>query len=190
MSEIQKLKYNIYQISEAIRDVIENDINEETGEIEYDVSDKLETMQIAKEELTKNVILYYKETKAFQDSVKAEKKRLSDMDSQISSRLDKLKLFLSKQFEPGTKIKTEQFEIGWCKSSSVDFDAEWFAKKYGFGLDSMTEKEYLENLDKIAPGLVKIDYSLIKSEANKLYKDTKTLPEGLVFNEKQNLQIK
>lgn len=185
MEALSKTKWNIYQISEAIREIIEHDVNEETGEIEYEVSEKLEAMQMAKEELTKNVVLYFKEAKAFQESVKAEKKRLSDMDSQLTTRLDKLKKFIRSNVEPGTKIKTEQFEISWRKSSGVEYDDSYLIDKL------LTEEEYLQDLVKRQPELVKVEYSLRKREAVDLHVATGTLPQGLKFEDnRQNLQIK
>lgn len=154
MEALSKTKWNIYQISEAIREIIENDVNEETGEIEYEVSEKLEAMQIA-------------------------------MDSQLTTRLDKLKNFIKNNVEPGTKIKTEQFEISWRKSSGVEYDDSYLIDKL------LTEEEYLQSLVKTQPELVKVEYSLRKREAVDLHKATGTLPQGLKFEDnRQNLQIK
>ena len=183
---MQLLKWQIYQIDNAVRDIIENDVNPETGEIEYDISEQLEVMEIAREELTKNVILYYKEASAFQEAVKAEKKRLSDMDSQLTSRLAKLKLFIKNSVPEGEKIKTEQFQIGWRKSSSFEIDQNYLVEN-----DLMTEDKYLEDLEKTNPTLIKNVRTLKKKEVGALYNETGVLPNGLIYEkDKQNIQIK
>ena len=53
MEALSRTKWNIYQISEAIREIIEGDVDEETGEINYEVSEQLEAMQMAKEDTTR-----------------------------------------------------------------------------------------------------------------------------------------
>lgn len=183
---IQSLKWQIYQVDNAVRDIIENDINLETGEIEYEISEQLEAMEIAREELTKNVILYYKETSAFQEAIKVEKKRLSDMDSQLTNRLAKLKTFIKNSVPEGEKIKTEQFQISWRKSSSFEID-----KDYLDGHDLMTEEKYLEELEKTNPELIKNVRTLKKKEVEELYKTSGILPIGLIYEkDKQNIQIR
>ena len=176
MNAVQNLKWQIYQIDQAIRDIIENDVNPETGVIEYDVSDQLDQLEISKEVLTKNVALYYKEMTMFHDSVKAEKKRLADIDSSLSQKLEKLKEFIQNNIAEGEKIKTEQIEISWRKSSTCE-------------VNPLID---LETLYKSNPEIVEkaINYKVNKNLAKKIYKETGILPDGLSMVENVNLIIK
>lgn len=186
MNEVKSLKWQIYQIDSAIRDIIENDVDPETGEIEYEIAAQLDAMEISREELTKNVILYYKEASAFQGAIKEEKKRLGDMDSQLTAKLEKLKIFIKNSVPEGEKIQTEQYQVGWRKSSSFEIDFDYLDSH-----DLMTEEEYLETLSKTNPEMVKIGYALKKKEVAEQYKASGGLPEGIVYKkDKLNIQIK
>lgn len=177
MNNIQTIKRNIYEIDNAIIDILDNDIDQETGEVIPDISKQLDALQMSKQALVQNVALYFKELSLFQDGVKAEKKRLADMDSQIGNRLDKIKHYLSQNAEP---IETSQFKISFRKSEAIEIDQSYLNSQL------MTDQDYLNALEKDFPELVEIKRSLKKSEVKKL----EFMPVGVTRVHKQNIQIK
>ncbi len=177
MDNIQTIKRNIYEIDNAIIDILDNDIDLETGEVKPDISEQLDALQISKQALVQNVALYYKELSLFQESIKTEKKRLADMDSQIGNRLDKIKNYLSQNAEP---IETPQFKISFRKSESIELDQNYLNDNL------ISDQELFLALEKTHPELIEMKRQLKKAEVKKL----KVLPQGLVKEVHSNIQIK
>lgn len=177
METIQIIKRNIYEIDNAIIDIFDNDIDQETGEVKSDISEQLDALQMSKQGLVQNVALYFKELSLFQDSIKTEKKRLADMDSQIGNRLDKIKNYLSQNAEP---IETPQYKISYRKSESIELDQDYLNDNL------ISDQELFLTLEKTHPELIEMKRQLKKAEVKKL----KVLPQGLKKEIHSNIQIK
>jgi hypothetical protein len=183
-TELSRTTWNIFQVNGAIKDIIENDVDLETGEIAYDISEKLSSLQIAKEELVKNVVCGYKEINAFFKSVEEEKKRVSALYKSLEVKLKKLKAFIRENVGEGEKIKTPQFTLYWIGSSGIEYDEDYLLA------EMIGEEEFLARLEKTHPDLVKVTRDLKKTEASELLETTGTLPGGIKAYSRKNLAIK
>ena len=120
--------------------------------------------------------MLFKELELFQTSVKTEKKRLAELDSKLSKKLELLENYVKVNIPEGEKIETSQYKIGWRKSDAIELKPD---------ID-------LEKLHKDFPEIVKseIVYNFNKTEAKKHYKATGLLPEGANYVQRNNIQIK
>lgn len=116
---------NIYQIDQEIQKVldafeqgIEEAINEETGEVKS-LADYLDELQMSREAKIKNLALYIKNTDAYIDGLKKEKKRIMDELAHQEKKIDGAKEYLRLVTE-GKAVKDPQFTISYRKSKAVE----------------------------------------------------------------------
>jgi len=166
----------LYEISNEIQKLIDDSVDPETGELLPEASEQLDKLYTNKLEKLSDVVSFIKNEDSFADAIDAEIKKLQAKKKTVTSRTDYLKEYIKRNIAEGEKIEQPNFTISWRKSEAVETDLL---------ID-------LEEMHKSNPELVKenISYSVDKTEAKKLYKQTGVLPEGIKLVAKQNLTIK
>lgn len=113
----------IYEIDQAIEDLIANSIDEETGEVLFD-PEVLEQLQMERERKIENLALFIKnataEAKAIKDERDALGKRYESLQKRIASAKEYLEFVLH-----GEKFHTARVAITYRKSTSVDLDDQF-----------------------------------------------------------------
>lgn len=104
---------NLYEINEAIRSCIDL----ETGEI-ID-AEKLENMQMAKEQKVRNIACYIKNLQADAKAYEEEEKTFYARKKAAQNKAENLKKYLA-GFLNGEKVKGKEYAISWRKSSAVE----------------------------------------------------------------------
>ena len=113
----------IYEIDQAIEDLIANSIDQETGELMID-TDQLEALQLEKDRKIENLALYIKnataEANAILDEIDALDKRRKSLRKRIDGAKDYLEYVLH-----GDKFHTARVAVSYRKSTSVDLDDQF-----------------------------------------------------------------
>lgn len=120
----------IYEIDSAIAALLDGAIDEETGEVMFDdaLNDKLQELNIAREEKIENCALAYKQYMAEVAAIKAEKKFLCDpLDRRLKhleASATRAAAFLEYALG-GETFKTAKVNISYSKSESTEYDEEF-----------------------------------------------------------------
>lgn len=108
----------LYEINEQILSCID----EETGEV-LD-ADKLNALQIEKDEKIENVALWIKDLKAEAEAMKTEKKSFEERQKACENKAESLKKWLADALN-GEKFKTNKVLISFRKTKSVQVSDIW-----------------------------------------------------------------
>lgn len=175
----QSLK--LYFIDKDIEQILENAVENElydprTGELLPEVLDKINSLELKKEDLFHNIGLMQLQAKASIGAVDAEIKRLTDIKKSFQTREGTAKKFLQNHIPEGEKFEFENLKISWRKSTAVE----------------TKEDLNLESLKVSDPDFVteKVVFSLDKTLVKNTYKANGILPAGVKVVEKQNIQVK
>lgn len=115
---------NIFDIDEAIMDCIDMD----TGEI-VDI-DRLDALQMQREEKVENVALWIKELSAEADALKSESQKLSKRKQVAENKITSLKNYLRMALD-GQKFKSPRATVSFRRSESVSVtDASRLGTEY------------------------------------------------------------
>lgn len=105
----------LYEINEQIMACIDN----ETGEI-IDI-DKLNELQIAKDEKIENLALWYKDLIAEANALKEEKEAFAEREKAAKNKAESIKNYLSYVLN-GENFKTTKCELSFRKSEKTVID--------------------------------------------------------------------
>ena len=108
----------LYEIDEAILSCIDP----ESGEI-ID-AEKLDALQIERDEKLENVALWIKDLTAEAEALKAEKQAFAERQKAAETKAESLKKWLSKALE-GEKFKTTKVAVSFRKTQSVQVSDIW-----------------------------------------------------------------
>lgn len=108
----------LYEIDEAILACID----QETGEI-ID-GEKLDALQIEREEKLESVALWIKDLKAEAEALKAEKQAFADRQKAAETKAESLKKWLADALA-GEKFKTTRVAVSFRKTQSVQVSDIW-----------------------------------------------------------------
>ena len=108
----------LYEIDEEILSCIDAD----TGEI-LD-ADKLNALQIEREEKLENVALWIKNLKSDAEALKAEKQAFADRQKAAETKAESLKKWLTEALA-GEKFKTTRVAVSFRKTKSVQVEDIW-----------------------------------------------------------------
>lgn len=108
----------LYEIDEAILSCIDT----ETGEI-LD-AEKLNALQIEREEKLENVALWIKNLKSDAEALKAEKQAFADRQKAAENKAESLKKWLTEALA-GEKFKTTRVAVSFRKTKSVQVEDIW-----------------------------------------------------------------
>lgn len=169
---------NIYEISQAVKQVIENGFYEdpETGEILFD-GENVVQLDEAIETKIDNIACYVKNLVAYAGAIKAEEEALTKRRKQTEKKAENLKKLIVYLMDLGgkTKLPTARNVVSFRKSTAVEIEDE-----DAFAL------EYLDD-----GNLVKeeINYKISKVEAKRLLTSGEKL-NGAKLVENRSLIIK
>jgi len=108
----------IFDIDKEIEELMENNIDEETGELNESVWEKLEQLQMEREKKIKNIALLIKNTKASIDAIKIVKKSIEAKLTSAENKLERLRSFLAFICN-GEKMKFPEVNIYYNHSKSL-----------------------------------------------------------------------
>ena len=151
----------LYEINQSILECIDN----ETGEI-ID-ADKLNELQIAKDEKLENLALWYKDLLAEANALKEEKETFAEREKAAKNKAESIKNYLSHVLN-GENFKTTKCALSFRKS----------------------EKTVIDDIYSIPESFLK--YSEPKADLTEIKKAIKNGEEikGAHLEETQNIQIK
>lgn len=160
----------LYELDQKINELIANSIDPETGEVSDGFIEKLDALNMERNEKTDNIMRLYKNLISDAAGWEAEEKRLSELKKSAKNRAESLKNYLSRYMEAGVeKFTSEHGKIGWRKSEKVVVQ----------DVDTLPEEFKKVKVE------VKADLISLK---NALKEDRKI--DGVSLEEHQNIQIK
>ena len=159
-----------YELDQKINELIANSIDPETGEVSDGFIEKLDALNMERNEKIDNIMRLYKNLISDAAGWEAEEKRLSELKKSAKNRAESLKNYLSRYMEAGVeKFTSEHGKIGWRKSEKVVVQ----------DVDTLPEEFKKVKVE------VKADLISLK---NALKEDRKI--DGVSLEEHQNIQIK
>lgn len=116
---------NIYEIDDAIRQMIEQElaIDEETGEITGDLS-KLDELQMLREQKIENAACYYKNLIAESKAIRDEEKALATRRKSIEKQADRLTGYLKYALN-GERFTSPRAQVTFRRATSAAVDDEF-----------------------------------------------------------------
>ena len=160
----------LYELDQKINELIANSIDPETGEVSDGFIEKLDALNMERNEKIDNIMRLYKNLISDAAGWEAEEKRLSELKKSAKNRAESLKNYLSRYMEAGVeKFTSEHGKIGWRKSEKVVVQ----------DVDTLPEESKKVKVE------VKADLISLK---NALKEDRKI--DGVSLEEHQNIQIK
>lgn len=150
----------IFEIENGIRECVD----EETGEI-IDI-EKLEALEMARDQKIENVGMWYKESLAEANAIKAEKMKLAERQKTAENRAESLKNYLD-FVVGGGKFESARVTISYRKSTAVEIEDE----------------------SKVPDEFCKITREVRKTDLKDAIKKGVVI-EGVTLLDKQNIQIK
>lgn len=160
----------LYELDQKINELIANSIDPETGEVSDGFIEKLDALNMERNEKIDNIMRLYKNLISDAAGWEAEEKRLSELKKSAKNRAESLKNYLSRYMEAGVeKFTSEHGKIGWKKSERVVVQ----------DVDTLPEEFKKVKVE------VKADLISLK---NALKEDRKI--DGVSLEEHQNIQIK
>lgn len=158
----------LYELDQRINELIANSIDPETGEVSDGFIEKLDALNMERNEKIDNTMCLIKNLLSDAAGWEAEEKRLAELKKSAKSKAESLKNYLSQYMEAGVeKFKSEHGTIGWRKSEKVIVQ------------DVSTLPDEFKKVE------VKADLISLK---NALKEDRKI--DGVSLEEHQNIQIK
>ena len=145
----------LYEINNELARLMEDAVDEETGEINEDAIKALEEMQMAWDEKVENIGCFIKNLKADADAIKAEKMALAKRQQTAENKAERLQQYLTDMLG-GQTSSSPRVAISYRKSTQVKCDDifkvpdEWLRYKDP-ELDKKAVKEALKNGEEV-PG--------------------------------------
>lgn len=156
---------NLYEIDAEIMDCVL--VDEETGEVIGIDEDRINRLQLMKEDKIQGLALYYKNLSADAAAYKAEKDNFAKRERVAKNKAESIKSYLNAVLS-GEKFRTNKVDITYRRSETVVVDD--MAK---------VDKQYLKYAEP----------AVDKTAAKKAIKAGENV-SGLHIEEKQNIQIK
>lgn len=110
----------LYEINASLNELIENSIDQETGELQIN-QDQLEELQLARYEKRENMALYLKNLLSEIDAIRAEEIYLAARRKKIEKRYEYLKSLLENDLKVD-EFSTARVEITYRKSNAVEIE--------------------------------------------------------------------
>lgn len=115
---------NLYEVNKSIAEVLENAIDEETGEIlDEELFESLDALEMEKEQLIEEVCLEIKNTESYAEALKKEKKAIADKQSAAERHVESLRKYVKFALN-NEKLKTSKVSVSYRKSKSVEFSGD------------------------------------------------------------------
>lgn len=156
----------LYEIEANIEQAIQNmfdSVNEETGEVNPEAIENLESLREEREVKIDNIACYIKNIDAEAKAIKAEEDALEKRRKALENKSNRLKEFLKMHMDVSEKIKTPRVVISFKKSTRIEADESILPKKWlviTTKADKTAIKEALQNGKKIKGAQIVENYSL------------------------------
>ena len=108
----------LYEIQHDIEETLLSGVDPETGEISPEISQRLDELQMAKEEKIENTALFIKNLDAEAAAIEAEEKALKSRRERSEKLAERLRGYLG-ELLGGQKVSSPRFSISWRKSEGV-----------------------------------------------------------------------
>lgn len=163
---------NLYSIDREINRIIFESMDEETGELLPETFERLESLEVTKGELIKNLTLKYKEINSFISVISEESKRLANLKKVTENNLERIKNYLLNNVKE--KESNELYSISFRNSEAIEV---------GDLVD-------FDSIEILYPEMIRVKKEIDKTEAKRVYKETGILPDGITFVERKSIIIK
>lgn len=114
----------LFEINDAIEQILAREVDPDTGEISDSALDKLNALNLDLETMALNLAAYAVGERAEADAVKEHAKRLSERAARHDRRADWLEGVIVRNLEPGRKLSDARVTLGWRKSTAVNITDE------------------------------------------------------------------
>lgn len=112
---------SLFDINREIVETFENCINEETGEINEELYQKLNDLKIERNDKIENIACWIKDLVADANAIKEESKKMAARAKAYENKAENLKGYL-KAVLAGEKFSTSKVAISYRKTSHVECD--------------------------------------------------------------------
>ena len=112
----------LYEIDNAIDELIRNSVDPETGEV-MDITDELDALQMEREDKLESVALVIKNLTAEATAIRNEEKALADRRKTAENRVEWLKGYLMQSLA-GQKFSTPKVAVSFRNSAAVFIEDE------------------------------------------------------------------
>lgn len=140
----------LYEIDNAIDELIRNSIDPETGEV-MDITDELDALQMEREDKLESVALVIKNLTAEATAIRNEEKALADRRRTAENRVEWLKGYLMQSLA-GQKFSTPKVAVSFRSTTAVyiEDDAEFLKEHPEYArikteIDKSALKDALKN---------------------------------------------
>lgn len=116
--------WQLYEIDERIRNLIDAGIDEETGEVSVELEKALDLLELERDAAAESVALMIRELQAEAEAVKAEGERLMKRAKRLQESAGDLKDKLAPFLGHGNKLKTARVSVWWSASTSIQIENE------------------------------------------------------------------
>jgi hypothetical protein len=167
----QEILMRLYDINKDIENTIEDmfiNVDEETGEVKQEYVDRLNELQIQKEEKLENIGCYIKNLNAEIKAIKAEEDTLKERRKVLENKSDRVKKYVASILN-GEKFESAKVVFSFRKSDEVNIVDE-----------SLIPDEYMRTTTKIEPN---------KDAIKKAIKEGKEV-RGAFLVDKNNMSVK
>ncbi len=196
----------LYEINQQIDELINNYVDQESGEIQPGIEEFLNQFEMERKEKIHNIILYIKNLFAHSSAIKSEVDKLNKVRKTTEVKAESLTNYLLSQVKKGEKHSFPNAIVSWRKSESVESHEELFPKihnshpglfkiicefngNHGSHPEVMNVLNIVQNISSEFSNSVLIAFQLDKKKAKELIKSGESL-EGISIKTNQNIQIK
>lgn len=109
----------LYEINKEIARLIEAATDPETGEVNEDALDELNTLQVERETKLENIALAFKNLRSDVEELKVEEAALRERRERKERRAEALKRFLARELD-GERLETSRVAVSYRKASAVE----------------------------------------------------------------------
>ena len=109
----------LYEINEQIQNILNDFVDEETGEIKENVIADIDKLQEEKQSKALNIAKYIKNLTAESEAIYKEETSLKSRRNKLDKQIERLSEYLVLNIS-GEKIKDAQIEISWRKSQFIE----------------------------------------------------------------------
>ena len=164
---------SIFEIDKRLEEIYNSAVDFETGEVDADALDEILNLQMAREQKIEQFALWHKNCLAEADAIAKEIKTLQTREKRLRSKTAWIDSVLEYTLN-GQRFETPKVQIGYRKSTAVEFD----------DYDKFIEKYRFTDLCKD-----KVETTPNKEEIKKRLKSGEQI-DGAWLEEHQNMQIK
>lgn len=160
----------LWEINSQIEEILmfEDMVDPETGEVREDLMEKLDQLEIDRDEKLENIGIVMKELNAEIIAIKSEIDALKKRMTSKANRLDRISKYVSHTLG-GKKFESPKVAFSFKRSEKVDIVNE-----------DLVPEEYCD---------YRTEKKVIKTDIKKALKDGKEVP-GCILVENMNLQVK